>query len=1144
MTERAVIVPPDAIRNQRLAAEPTSSAWVSANAGSGKTFILTRRVLRLLLAGAAPETILCLTYTKAAAAEMRHRLSHILAEWTRAGDEALDKALTDILDQRPDAALRNNARSLFARALETPGGLKISTIHAFCEAVLQRFPYEAGVPVNFSVIEDQPRAELITRARESVLAGGLRGKPETQQAVAHLFEMMSDSQIETAIASALTAGRKLDGVLSNRQQAISALQAFLGLQAGQTKAAIEAEIINGMIVPFDRFADIFAIEQPKPEGNRFEDKLSRIDRFNPDPAELVGAYLNKDGSVPQRSFPRKAIRETAPALADQILTEAERLAELSQKLKAATLFSRTEALLAVLDAIVFEYEEHKRARSLLDFDDLIMRTAALFADTEASAWVRYKLDAGIDHVLVDESQDTNPEQWDVIDQLVQDYFAGEGAAQRPKTLFAVGDPKQSIYSFQGAEPRLFGEKGRNYALAANRAEKQWNDVRLRTSFRTLPGILSGVDCVCANPIISGALFAPEGDIAHESARHETGGLIEIWPMEAEPEVSRAEQGWPLEPVENLANASRRVARKIAQTIRFWIDNNIALGTRGRPIRTDDILILVQARKSVFIETVRALKEAGIASPGADRLPVSTHIAVDDLLGLADILLNPDDDLMLAAILRSPLCEVSEDDLYELAANRPDGQSLWTALGRSSIETCIRAYGFLTELRSRLDFDRPYDFFASVLYRHGGLRAFHTRLGPEVDDVLGEFLDLALAHEQSDQPSLTGFIAAMRKSDITIKRELAERTGGVRIMTVHGAKGLEAPIVFLADATQGPGSVKDRTFFDRHEGKPFMLYCGRSEDHTEKSASLKDAVNARNNAEYWRNLYVGMTRAEDVLIVAGPKPPRGEIGNSWYGAVKNALAPCGEEIAIEGSEDILIRYPKGATPLQERLAVSETLVSVEQVETYQASVPPPAAPVILLSPSRHDGAVRPDSFATSGENALDPALARQRGTVLHALLQHLASVPEAKREAVAHSAAFTLLGDETDLVGPLAREALAILNDSDLASIFGPNSRAEVSFSLAGTQNGMPARLSGRFDRLVVDHKKVLIVDYKSDASPPADRHAIPPAYIGQLALYRLAAQRLFPDRDIEAGILWTANRKLMLVDASELNIGHDHFVPA
>lgn len=1127
--EERLSVPHDTTLKQARVAEPRANAWVSANAGSGKTYVLSRRVLRLLLDGAQPEAILCLTYTKAAAAEMRHRVTAILASWARQDDGELDAELDRLLGRRPSATERLRARSLFAHALDTPGGLKINTIHAFCEAVLQRFPREAGVPVNFTVIEDDAATRLLREARETVLADGLKARGSMGDAVRALFDALSDMQIETAIGQCLANARKLGPILIAPERAIAAMRERLGLAPDAGAASLRAKVFAESLVPPTDWAEIFSICPPDREKSRFEDKLAQIDAGNPDLDLLFSAYLTEKGKA-RTNVPKASIKRENPGLADRMAREAARLEVLYDHRKAITIADNSAALTRVLAAIIARYEEQKRARSLMDFDDLVARTATLLGDKGLGAWVRYKLDAGIDHILVDESQDTNPEQWAVIGALVDDYFSGDGAAQRPKTIFAVGDPKQSIYSFQGAEPRLFIEKGRELQRLAETADRQWHGETLRTSFRTLAEILDGVDKVFNRTDIATALLAPTGAIAHEAARLRRGGRIEIWPVAESPDAPAIPEEWPTEPLESLAAAPRQLATRIVETIADWIENRVPVGPAARPIRPEDILILVQKRNGIFPEIVRALKQRNIASPGADRLPVSAHIAIDDLLGLADVLLTPADDLTLAAVLRSPLFGISEDELFTLAHNRK-GRTLFERLAESPLPVARAAHERLTGLRQRLDFDRPYEFFAHVLYAQGGLKQFHGRLGEEVDEVIAEFLDLALEHETSEQPSLTGFVAAMRASDIVIKRDLVAKAAGVRVMTVHGAKGLEAPVVILADAASKPRAVSDCIYFGTQDGNPFLLYCGNKDNHSQTSLPLRAEVEARGMAEYWRNLYVAMTRAEEGLHIAGTLDSRTKVEETWHGAISAALGELSETVA-DGRGEVL-RYPAGLPPRGQAAPQAIEERTSTQPLTLGSPRRRPVAP--LLTPSRSEHGWKPRGLETAAEALLDARGARQRGIALHALLQHLSDVPQERRDAVALSAAQTLLPDDPDLIEPVAARALAILSNPHLAAIFGSQSRAEVPFSLTVRHKGTPTRLEGRIDRLVHTPAHVLIVDYKSDAAVPAGPETMPPGYVRQLGLYRFAARMLFPQAVIDAAILWTETSALMPIPEALLD---------
>jgi len=1125
-------LPPDVIDNQREASDPAKSVWVEANAGSGKTHVLTQRVLRLLLAGVPPDQILCLTYTKAAAAEMRRRVGGHLGAWALLSPEKLAEALRDITGYNASGAEQSRARTLFAHALDTPGGLRIQTIHAFCESVLHRFPVEAGVPIDFTVLEDHQREALVQRAREVVLAGGLAGSNEAK-AVETLFGAMSDFVITEAIDDALARARPLRLILGDLHGAKARLRKIVGTGA-ETAESLRAELESGALITPAFCAEVAGLlggDATKSAG-RFANVLAALpkDRLTAD--DLLAAFLTDEGrGTPRNSLMTAAEKLRHPQQYALLEQEQRRVADLAEKLKQAQLIERSEALLDILAAILSHYERDKRARSFLDFDDLIATVGALFRDQSLGLWVRYRLDAGISHILVDESQDTNREQWEVVKLLAAEFFSGMSAADRPRTVFAVGDGKQSIYSFQGAAPELFQATGDAFAEAASYVSMKFERRELTTSFRTLPNILEAVDLVFRGR--EEAVLA-RNEVRHRTARSDKGGTVTLWePLQVG--KSPVDDAWPEQPVESLASAPRQVAQRIAREIRGWIESGRPLAQRGRAVRADDVLILVQTRGPLFHEIIRALNGEGLPTPGADRLLVTTHIAILDLLALGDVLLNTNDDLQLAALLRSPLFDLSEADLFELAQGR-GGRRLWSVLKDSANPRAEAAYAELAAWRHTLDTARPYDVFAHVLYAAGGLKRFHSRFGPEVDDLFTEFLELSLEHEDAANPSLQGFLAEMRSREVTITRELAAAGSGVRIMTVHGAKGLESPIVILADAATKPQprQLARAVLIDTDEG---VLVHSNKKTDVPGTTDLRDKAEAASIREFWRKLYVAMTRAEDELYVTGALTPSAkketQLSGSWYEAIKTALLTQSSTLRNADGEVSAIVYPV----LQQAPAPAPA-----SADAAAGSLTPLILPA--LPAHRERPVVRPSMafeksdddwvLATAAEAVIDAEAARKEGIALHALLQHLTRLDREQWEPIATKALMALLPDSPERHAALAAKAIAILANPAHAEIFGPHSRAEVPFLVHAQRKGEPVTLAGRIDRLVVSEGRVLLVDFKSDANPPRTAADTPPAYLTQLGLYALVAGQLFPGSLVSAAILWTSLESLIELDRDAL----------
>lgn len=1129
-----LLVSDETQNNQARAADPSHNVWVKANAGSGKTYVLSRRVLRLLINNVPPEEILCLTYTKAAAAEMRARVAGELAQWAIKSDEALKEALYVLEGKQPSAEKLARARQLFAFALETPGGLKINTIHAFSESVLHRFPLESGVPFDFEVIEDAVKRELLVAARENVLASKSEDAA-LNQAVETLFGLESDFALEQTIDNALSFGAKIPMVLDNFDRVQALILKRLDLTKDQTRTALAQEICQSPFVPASEYEAISKSLTHWEAAKNFNKKLIKA-VGEPLTAELVlTTFLGAEGKMPGRGHePYSRVEKHDPVLAEKLENETERLHKLYQAYKCANVVECTMALLRVLRAIYAQYQSQKRARAALDFDDLIIHLRQLLERSAFKDWVAYKLDAGITHILVDESQDTNPEQWRIVEALLNDFFDGDSAVERPRSVFAVGDEKQSIFSFQGAEPRLFPETGRKLGLQAISAEKSWANITLKTSFRTVSTILKAVDLVFARPDAHEGLTGEDEATVHEAARQMDGGRVELWPPVAKTEREETNEIYPVNPQEPIAKPEDVLANKIANKIAIWLQDGRKIGARSEPVTPGDIMILVQSRGAAFKAMIRALKQKNIPNLGEDKLTVATHIAIEDLLVLADVAMNPADDLALASLLRSPLFNWTEDQLFALAQgkrdnrSRMDGQNprwpLWVQLKEAADEDAAakHAHGQIEHWRNRLDIDRPYEFFANVLFAQKGLAKFHARLGREVDDVINEFLAMALSHEQSEQPAMLGFVAQMRQNQSQIKRELSEASGAVRVMTVHGAKGLEAPIVFLIDATSAPtGRQNSKSIMvvadhEKPQDAHLLWAPGSAKDQAQLVNALKEAEKSNDDAEYRRKLYVALTRAEDELYITGVEKKGQE--KSWYQLVRDGLADnCGPSPHAEGGEDALV-FPKEIAEATKGDAGNAPHHLGALPNWISIPAPKPNARRIL-EPSSHDEAFTPQK----AQSGIDPELARLKGTSLHALLQFLPQFAPERRDDMATQALQNLMPQHPELHEEMRAKAQSIINAPEFSALFGPNSRAEVAVVADIEYGGKPTRITGRVDRLLVSDQLVQIVDFKSDAVPPQDKGQTPRQYREQLQRYRAALRKQFPNMPINCAILWTEN---------------------
>ena len=1138
-------IPSQTLEKQRQASDPAASVWVSANAGSGKTHVLAQRVVRLLLQGAPPSKILCLTFTKAAAANMAMRVFTTLALWTRLDDAALRAAIVATGAKEPSARDRIEARKLFARTVETPGGLKIQTIHAFCERLLHLFPFEANAPARFEVADETLQAELLQRARRDVL-----NEARTDSRLADMLDRVtqdcSAQGFEGLIKEAM--GQRARARANWPQDHASSLLTALGLAPGRSAAAILHEMIEMGIAPA-RWSDIAAFLATGSVTDRKKSELLRqaaAHRAGGDFASSLESYFSiffTEKEERLKSLLTKALATRRPDIEGELCEEQARLDGLRAEQKSAETLERTVALAGLIDAIFKRYDAVKAARGILDFDDLIAKTLALLERSEA-AWVLYKLDAGIDHVLVDEAQDTSAAQWRILERLTGDFAAGAGRAAA-RTFFAVGDEKQSIFSFQGAAPDMFDEMRSEFGRRFTAGGEKFAHVRLTQSFRSAQGVLSAVDKVFALQDHQSGLVA-EADVwmPHEALKDKLPSLVEIWP----PAGAKAREGardWrlPLDILDEMDPASavaQRVAQKIALLLDAGSGERVYDGARGeRPIRAGDILILVRTRGPFFDAVIRALKQKRVPVAGADRLQLTEHIAVLDLVAAGRAALLPEDDLNLAAVLKSPLIGLDDDDLLNIAPMRSG--SLFEAVGAASAAKFQQARLTLDAWRARAA-KSPFAFYSSLLCEDGGRRALEARLGPEAADAIDEFLRLALAHEAEAAPSLAGFLADFEAVERSIKRDMESGVDVVRVMTVHAAKGLEARIVFLPDTCGAPAPQHDPKIFaldDPKTGAFSIAWSPKKAFDCRAVAAARDSMRCAARDEYRRLLYVALTRAEERLYIAGFHGARPPAAGSWALMIEATLAGDPDIEAAPAfwnpDESVLRLISAGA--------VAPNPAGAERGSSAAAA--PAAAPNWLWRRVETEveapPPVRPSKALAAADRWRDVALTPARrealriGSLTHVLLEYLPDLPAEGRQRAAQAFLDARAADlEPGVRAGLIDAALGVIDAPDLAALFGPQSRAEVAVAgRVALPRGGAIDVVGRIDRIGVTAGEVLIADFKTGAAcATAD---ISQRYIAQMALYRAALAPLWPEKRLRLLLIWTGEPLVVTLDDARLD---------
>lgn len=1106
-----------ATEQQRKAANPLKSVWVEASAGTGKTKVLSDRVLRLLLNGVNPSRILCLTYTKAAAVEMNSRIASRLSKWAVADREVLVNELNSLLGELPlkaqdYAKLEAKARQLFALLLDTPGGMKIQTIHSFCQDVLKRFPLEAQISPYFEVMDDRSAAEAIAIVKSKLLKK-IEQEPSSSVASALGFLTKRVSEVDfPKIMNTLAANRnKIISLMhsySSFADVLAKISDNLGVNPDDTEEKERESFWNNL--NRDKIKKIMNafFQGTKTDKERAENLALVLSADNPnDYFEIyVNVFLKTDGT--SRAL-TKSLLASNPDIETDILEEIKRLQDFNDKITSLRLFESTRAILCLAEELIGGYNAYKIQYSKLDYEDLIVLTRNLLENQDVAQWVLYKLDGGIDSVLIDEAQDTSPDQWAIVKAITEEFFSGQGVGDILKTVFVVGDRKQSIYSFQGADPEKF-EDMRCYFKAI---DPDFEEVHLDVSFRSTEAVLDVVNTVFSDDSCKKGVVLPEQDITHIPFRIGDAGKVEIWPviepLEGEnPDVYRP-------PVERIvaASTSSRLADEIALRIKKMVDGQEILQSQNRPVRYRDFMILVQRRNSFVEELVRACKNVGVSIAGVDKIKLLEQIAVQDFISLGKFLLLPTDDLSLAEILKSPLWGLTDDDLFELCYNRKKAP-LWTRLGDN--KKYQNVYADLQNLLNQVDFVRPFELYSFVLNKLQGRRKYLERMGEEVEDGIDEFINLTLVFEQEHIPTLQNFINWIEKDEVEIKREQEQSdTDAVKIMTVHGSKGLQAPIVILPDAVRVPQNKREaKILWD-----DIFYYPLCADDYGKVGDKINQKEKQKTEEEYRRLLYVALTRAEDRIYVCGYKGKNAVKDDSWYEICRRNFGKLGDEdengvISYQTTQENILSSPVLATQKDKNIPSCEWLRKIPVDEGLLAKPYTPSRP-----DEEETAVVSP--ICTNDKNRF------RRGILIHKLLQYLPDIQFSDKRKVIHDFLFVNAPDlPADDVQRIVDEIVRLLENKNFSKLFGKNSKAEVP--IMGQADGKI--ISGQIDRLVVDDDEVLIVDFKTNRPAAKSLKDVPSLYLKQLKAYKLLLEQIYVNKTVHTFILWTDTAFLMQIE--------------
>ena len=1110
---------------QARAADPQAHAALSASAGTGKTQVLTARVLRLLLQGARPESILCLTFTKAAAAEMANRIGERLAKWVRLPTASLKKDLF-ALGEPNDPKSQERARQLFARVLDCPGGLKIQTIHSFAQTLLASFPAEAGIAPGFRPIEGRAEQELVRRtlaelmeeaeeARDTDLIRdvqclsrrlGEAGAVDYLQACARKGEAMN------ALGPALAIAAKVRAMMGLPDESVDEMIARRcgdeGFDCDLLRAVAETNRQWGKQTGVEHAETIerWLALTPIERAAALADILKVVKRVYPGQSKVDPEYQRRAGHL------------------------ATLVGELLELQNGARLAADIAAGLRAGQAFAAAYTRAKRAAGVADFNDLIEWTRHLLAQRGMGEWVRLKLDQRIDHVLVDEAQDTNAAQWEIIEHLVEEYFSGSSESEdRHRTLFMVGDFKQSIYGFQGTDPGRFHEvkagfrsraeslRGGDDLFSYQERAREFRDLSIAASFRSAQPVLDVVDAVIGTLTHQalGLAEPPPRHIAHHSER---SGVAELWPAFAIEDFGddseEGEERW-------ISIRDRHYAEHLARRIQSLIEDAPVLASTGRPLSPGDILVLVRSRGELASLIVARLFSAGVPVAGVDRLHLHEPLAVQDLLAAVKFAVQPNDDLSLACLLVSPLIGWDQDRLRDLAYGRKG--SLWRELRSRSAEFA-EAHDALAELLRIADFTTPSRFLETILSGPmQGRRKIYSRLGLAARDPIDELMNSALEFERGEIASLDRFLAWFSRGTVDVQRDPGQPANEVRVMTVHGAKGLEAPVVILADATADPARLGRRPItieMDVESAKALPLLRPKKEERGPPFEERIASDERRDLEEHMRLLYVALTRAADWLIVSGVRPRERKDGgdprplNSWHVIVERAMV---EMPGVE-SEEGALRYAAGPTARARKGRDANALPSPAVPDWARTPAPVESRPPRPLAPS----AIAADTEAAPPPSEAMRAAAR-RGTLIHQLLERLPALASETRAdaALKWLEAGRVPGEAKRR--EIVEQVCAIISDTRFAPLFGAGSLGEAPIA-ATLPDGRV--IAGTIDRLLIEDSRVSVIDFKTGQVPSSDAD-VPEGHRAQMDAYAEALKVIFPGRNVRSALLYTAGPKLI-----------------
>ncbi len=1097
---------------QNSASNPSNSVFVSASAGSGKTKVLTDRTLRLLLLGVSPSKILCLTFTKVAAIEMQKRIFSELESWVMMDDEALKNHLEKLNSKPPSNFEIKAARKLFATLLDDNSGLQISTIHSFCQSIIKKFPVEAKTSPNFSIIDDQKENQLLLEARKNLLSMALQDPKLAAQINLISARLNENSFLEIS-----------SEIIRKRHNLSEIKERYFGID-GVIQAVYEELKINPDENEETVFTDFVNDENWKKnnlvnlcESTEIKNK-EVIKKFISNPIldnleEYLSVFLTTENEA-RKQLTTKAIQKENPLAEEIMRSEQERVLQFLEKFNTVKIAVSTATLLVVVDKIIEIYNFLKNQNGYLDYSDLIIKTSQLLENSANREWVKYKLDGIYEHILIDESQDTNHQQWNIVKAITEEFFVGSGAVENAnRTIFIVGDEKQSIYSFQGAEPDIFANIFHYYQDKLKGIDQKFLNIELTSSYRSMPAILQTVDKVFASPELTKAISTLATKIEHISVKNKHFGKVELLPIvgsniQKKDDKEKDQFLWNLDFTTNEEYKAQEIlAQMIACKIKSFFIKGKFLNEKNRNAEFGDVMILLKERKSNLGNLlIKYLNDEQIPVASSDRINFADNIIVQDLISLARFTLLPQDDLNLACLLKSVLFNVSEEELFEICLVRNESKiSLFESLKQKNPH-------LFQELTDLLSFNEKQQFsieqfFSYVLIFKHKQKEIFTRFGEKGVEILNQFFKVCVDYQSNNiASSMENFVQFLEESELEIKIDSHHHQNQVYITTVHSSKGLEAPIVFLADsahtAAKQFGNDRRRIFWDQKSGLPFWS-SGKNFDN-DILRRIKKSEKEIVKKEYWRQLYVAMTRAEEELYVCG----FGEKFDKdcWYEVIKNAISDSALKIDKSSFgkefEDYLIDDGLiiGSDNYQEKLDYKPLeeikLNSINQ--DFIHKLPKNEGEEMFLYPSKLD----------DKNSDLDNNGAVEYGTLIHKILEILlkSRIDDIQKRGDFIKEYLTGKISDRKAIQDVISRINTVFKSDYLNNL---NSRSEVP--IIAKINGKI--VSGKIDLLIVDENEVMVIDFKTGKKDEAK-------YQGQMEMYKQALGKIYPTKKIKSEIFW------------------------